>query len=139
MTKSYIKLYGPPVMEGLQALEKIALSITSKDNSLSYYHACLPREAISAWQAPTEDPMMRYDDYMQRYYNMYNEDCVLLYKGLEKEVKNKLISKSGHTLGEYDFYFEWIIEPKDKDLFNLIKIIDTEMKTLNLRYSIVTK
>jgi hypothetical protein len=106
---------------------------------LSYYHACLPREAISAWQAPSEDPMMRYDDYMQRYYNMYNEDCVLLYKGLEKEVKNKLISKSGHTLGEYDFYFEWIIEPKENDLFNLIKMIDTEMKTLNLRYSIVTK
>lgn len=140
MVKSYIKLYGPPVTEGIRALEKIAIETTSKI-PMSYYHACLPNAIIDTWQGPTdrEELTGKYGETMLNYYKIYNDECEYLFNELEKEKQNKLISKSGHMLGDYDFFFEWQTKPREEDIFNLIKKIDDAMKTINLRYSIVTK
>ena len=51
----------------------------------------------------------------------------------------KLISKSGWTLGDFDFYFEWASQPTIKQLQKLISKIDEVMKTLGCKYTITTK
>lgn len=148
MVKSYIKLYGPPVYDGLRELEKIAIEITSQV-PVAYYHACLPQSIIDSWQGPTDREELTdkdgatmgsyYDATMQKYFKTYSDECEYLFNELKKEKKDKLISNAGHMLGEYDFFFEWLEEPKEEEIYNLIKKIDDSLKKLNLRYSIVTK
>jgi hypothetical protein len=41
MVKSYIKIYGPPILKVIQALEAGAVDI-SKTTSLKFSHKCLP-------------------------------------------------------------------------------------------------
>jgi len=47
-----------------------------------------------------------------------------LKKDIGPERRDKIISKSGEKLGEYDFFFEWFKTPNVDELNNLIKMID---------------
>ncbi|UCH01368.1 MAG: hypothetical protein JSV20_05665 [Candidatus Bathyarchaeota archaeon] len=58
---------------------------------------------------------------------------------LRKEIEVDLISKSGETLGEHDFYFEWAREPTYQELDDLIKKIDEALRPLGCKYTIITK
>jgi hypothetical protein len=58
---------------------------------------------------------------------------------LSVERCNNIISKSGESLGDYDFFFEWFKKPTMDELNLLIEKIDEALEPLNVRYSITTK
>jgi hypothetical protein len=51
----------------------------------------------------------------------------------------KLISASGHTLGDYDFFFEWARDPTWEDVKDLVSKIDKAFEPLGCKYTITTK
>ena len=123
-TVSYIKVYGPPVHEAIKALEKIAID---------FPEVCINNTIISGTP-----------DLITQYYTQGESNIAFSYF---KEVNNqvtaercdKLISKSGVKLGDYDFYFEWFQKPTADQVNDLIKKIDKEFKKLGVTYTITTK
>lgn len=121
MVKSYIKIYGPPLFEALRALEKIAVETPE----VSYF--------VQTMQF-TDIPYVRED--LETYIDRL-EDAVNI--EVPSRRRGKLISKSGVTLGEYDFFFEWVVEPDLDKIDDLIKRIDEAMKPLGCMYTVTTK
>jgi len=120
MTKSYVKIYGPPVAKALHALEKVAVETPE----VSFY--------TSTMAFTPEIPLVevRAEEYLRIY---------SIAEAVPKKRREKLISKSGATLGEYDFFFEWLIEPDLERVENLINKIDEALKPLGCRYTITTR
>ena len=90
MARSYIKISGPSLLKGFQALEKIAVQL-SKETAMRFYSAMTPQMPFDAL-GETEA-----------------EDIHILPGFVEMPTaeKVKLISKSSRMLGDYDFFFEW--------------------------------
>ena len=117
--KSYIKLYGPSILRAIRALEKVATEMPE----CSIWHQAMP---------PTL-PYVGYDDpVFTRYLETFPGE-------VPKEVAHKMISKSGHTLGDYDFFFEWHVEPTWEQVQNLIEKVDKALKDTGCFYTITTK
>jgi hypothetical protein len=122
--RSYVKLYGPPVFEAIQELQKIAVD--------------MPEVCIMDQLFKNQSPSL------QAAAVGTSQDMTMLYferigKPITVERCNKIISDSGEMLGEYDFFFEWFEKPDFDKLRELIKKIDKRLEPLNVRYSIVTK
>jgi len=128
--RSYIKIYGPPILEAIKELEKVAVDmpevcimeyVIQKDLS--------PRMArdLGGEKVETFDATIP-GFFMQR-------------TGVVVPVKrcHSIISKHGQKLGEYDFFFEWHEEPETAQLNDLIKKIDDALKPLGCLYTITTK
>ena len=58
---------------------------------------------------------------------------------ISEERCNTLISKSGESLGEYDFYFEWFTKPTVAQVEDLIEKIDEALAPLGVKYTLTTK
>jgi hypothetical protein len=56
----------------------------------------------------------------------------------EKRCGN-IISKSGEKIGDFDFVFEWFMEPKMEQVNMLIGRIDEALEPLGVKYTITTK
>ncbi|MCJ7631774.1 hypothetical protein MUP77_05170 [Candidatus Bathyarchaeota archaeon] len=54
-------------------------------------------------------------------------------------VTHPSVSKSGHELGEYDFFFEWAERPSWEQMRDLISRIDKALAPLGCRYTLVNK
>jgi len=54
-------------------------------------------------------------------------------------IEDELISKSGWSLGDCDFYFEWERKPGFEELMELIELIDDVLARVNCKYTTVTK
>ena len=118
--KSYIKLYGPSVMKGLRALEKVAAEMPE----CSFWHAAMPMTLS----------YMGYDD------SAHDEFFARWgYTGAQRERLHRMISKSGHTLGDYDFFFEWHTDPTWEQIQTLIEKTDEALKDTGCTYTITTK
>ena len=56
--------------------------------------------------------------------------------GLPAEISvesyDKIISKSGERIGEYDFFFEWFTEPTMEQVNDLMEKIDETLAPLHL-------
>jgi hypothetical protein len=128
--RSYIKIYGPPILEAIRELEKVAVDmpevcvmdyVIQKDLS--------PRMArdLGGDTVKTADVAVS-GFFMQR-------------TGVVVPVKrcHSIISKHGQKLGEYDFFFEWHEEPETAQLNDLIEKIDNALKPLGCLYTITTK
>jgi hypothetical protein len=116
--KSYIKIYGPPILKALEELEKVAGEIPEISFYYHYILGFIPvgKSAVPPFQ---EEPL-----------------------GLGEKYKAKpktAVSKSGYTLGDYDFFFEWAKEPDGEQLRNLIKKIEKVLTPLGCKYTITTK
>jgi hypothetical protein len=115
--KSYVKIYGPPIVKAFRALEKIAA--TSPEVLIaSYFHALTP--------SPTAA------DELEDYFNSFGVP-------VPEYRRSQLISSSGHMLGENDFFFEWARDPTWKDLEELIGKIDEALSPLGCKYTIITR
>lgn len=128
MTKSYIKIYGPPVLKSLKALVKVAADMSKK--TAIHYHSVLE---------PTM-PVYPASDF-GRYGLRLIEPGVPSETDLEipEEERLKLISRSGDTIGEYDFFFEWVEHPTKQQVQELIGMIDEALADCGCRYSITTR
>ena len=123
MAKSYIKVYGPPILKAVRALEKVAVEF-SKTTTIRHYDIL----------TPTPDYVIDAERYMSGY-----AQYLLPEIQMPVEEKVKLISGSSDTLGEYDFFFEWGKEPTKQEVLELISKIDEALSDCGCRYTIVTK
>lgn len=126
--KSYIKLYGPPVLKAIEALEKMSIN--------------MPKVCIMDPFLMVQPDVMYRDEGHGRLDRIVPGGVYDYFKGygeITKERCNTIISKKGDQLGEYDFFFEWMKKPSMEELRKLIAKIDEELEPLGIRYSIVTK
>ena len=128
MAKSYIKIYGPPILKSLKALEKVAAEM-SKKTTMRYYSVLVPQLPFYS-----SGDLGSYD-YVRREY----VGGILADIDMTEQEKVKLVSRAGDTLGEYDFFFEWEKEPSKQQVEELISMIDEALADCGCRYTIVTK
>lgn len=116
--KSYIKIYGPPLLKALSELEKVAGEMSG---IAFYYHYILGFIPIGrSTSAPSDEELL----------------------GIGEKYKTQskaLVSKSGYTLGDFDFFFQWEKEPDGQQLRDLIEKIENALAPLGCKYTITTK
>ena len=114
---SYVKIVWPPIHDAIIALEKIAVDLPQ---------ICVMDHAIleNVSKSIASDIGGWFDN---RGVTVPIERC------------NDIISKSGESLGEYDFYFEWTKNPSSKDIMTLIEKIDAAFEQIGAKFSITTK
>jgi hypothetical protein len=115
--KSYIKVYGPPLLKAVRELEKVAVD---------FPEVCIMDTVIAAG-GPDFSTSEGIADFFGGAGDITVERC------------SNIISKSGESLGEFDFYFEWFVDPSTDQLNELIEKIDTALKPLKCMYTITTK
>ncbi len=122
-TTSFVKIYGPPVLKAIKAMEKIAVDMPE---------VCIMDTVI----AGTPDYLNAFSDpdYTGNYLRSIPDVA-----DVEVERCSNIISKSGERLGEYDFFFEWFTEPSMEQLNGLIQKIDEALEPLGCKYTITTK
>jgi hypothetical protein len=116
--KSYVKIYGPPIVKAIRTLEKIAAE-SSEVIIASYFDTITP------------GPFSSEED-LDEYISTLDFDIPI-------DRRSKIISKSGYTLGEYDFFFEWARDPTWEEIEELISKIDEALSPLGCNYTIVTR
>jgi hypothetical protein len=116
--KSYLKIYGPPLIKALTALEKIAAQ-KSLETMIRFSHILV-------------DPSLPF---------IWSDAGALLLQDVPISTieKQKLISKAARTIGEYDFFFEWSVKPTFKQIHELIEKVDHALEPLGCKYTIITK
>ena len=115
--KSYIKIYGPPVLASLRALEALAIDT--------------PEVCIMDTIMAQELPELGQSDAVMDFFSNIGEITV--------ERCDNIISESGGALGENDFFFEWFVTPSQDQINELIQKIDDALAPLGARYTITTK
>jgi hypothetical protein len=116
--RTYVKIQGPPLGKALDELEKIA----KKMPKVTHYHFLVGYQGSPGSGDSLGDkyPMPTAPD-------------------LGDKVTHSLISKSGHLLGDYDFFFEWDEDPTWKEMRELISKIDKSFTKLRCKYELTTK
>ena len=122
--KSYIKIIGPPIAKTIKALEKIAVDMPEVCIMSVPIEATLGTPFADTGYGALDDPVS-----INRYFGseMPEEKC------------DKIISKSGESLGEYDFYFEWFKNPSMEEINMLIEKADKAVAETGANYTITTK
>jgi hypothetical protein len=127
---SYVKIYGPPLLTALKALEKIAIDMPE---------VCIMDTTIQSAVGAPEIPGASFG---AADISFDTPDGVIAFFGIDdisEERCNTLISKSGESLGEYDFYFEWFTKPTVAQVEDLIEKIDEALAPLGVKYTLTTK
>ena len=126
--KSYVKVYGPPLLKAIKALEKVAIDMPE---------VCIMDTSIAADLGVPQVLTSRSESTLASHEGIFN------YFGgegaISKERCSTIISKSGESLGEHDFYFEWFTRPTMKQVEDLIERIDKSLEPLGVKYTITTK
>jgi hypothetical protein len=136
--RSYIKIYGPPVYEAIKALEEIAIpmeEVCIMDTVIEMGGADLAEETEVGGlitQEQASPGMGFYPEAVAEYF-------VQRFGEIERERCENIISTSGQSTGEYDFYFEWFSDPTVNQLEDLIKKIDEALEPLGCKYTITTR
>lgn len=115
--KSYVRIYGPPLLKAIKALEKIAVNMPEVCIMDTMIDSSMP-------QFNTGEGVMNYFSFAG---NMSEKRC------------STIISKSGVKMGDFDFVFEWFKEPKMDQVNMLIEQIDEALAPLGVKYTIATK
>jgi len=123
LAKTYVRIYGPPLMKALQALEGVAVE-ASKEKEVKFSHKCIPYP--TRMQADNRD----WQNYLNNLKNTY-VDCY---------EPAKIISDAKQLLGEHDFMFEWVEKkPTMKQLESLIEKIDKALTGVGVHYTLTTE
>ncbi len=113
--KSYIKIFGPPIVEAVKALEKVAVDMPE---------VCIMNTEFTLGPPLAGEPLINY----------FGGPGVI-----SEERCGNIVSKSRESLGEYDFFFEWFRKPTKDDLHSLMVKIDDALSEVGVRYTITTK
>ncbi len=111
--KAQIRIYGPPLLESIRALERVAVESP---------HFCLTNPVIIHG-----DPITQTADWVYNYFKERGK--------VEYERCGKLLAPAGE-LGKYDFVFVWMVEPNTEGVNRLIESIDEALKPLGSQYTI---
>jgi hypothetical protein len=145
---SYIKIYGPPVYDAIQALETVAVDLPEVCIMDTFISKNLPEGSTEEHERTEQIGGTSYDrdqpfsdteseidlgPYALSYFSSLSN------VEITRERCDTIISKSGQELGDYDFFFEWFKNPTNEELGMLIKKIDEALKPLNCKYTITTK
>ncbi len=127
--RSYIKIYGPPVYEAIQALKKLAIDMPEVCIMDPIMRTTIRGEPPSetAYGVPGADDVSIVRSYFLDVGDVPTERC------------STIISKSGERLGEYDFFFEWFTRPTMEQLNELLRKVDKAMAEVGVRYTLTTK
>jgi hypothetical protein len=131
--RSYVTIYGPPVLDAIKELEKLAIDMPQvciMDQVILKDLSPSTARDIGGWAVKTTDviPGDVGPFFVQRTGAMVPvERC------------HSIISKHGEMLGEYDFFFEWFEEPSMEQLKHLIEEIDNALEHLGCYYTITYK
>jgi hypothetical protein len=117
--KTYVRIYGPPLMEALDELQKIAGGMPK----VTHYHFM-----ANYMPLPFPEPTVS-----------GGPGAILPSPAVPKKVTEPLISKSGHTLGDHDFFFEWTEDPSWDQMRELVSKIDKAFTRLGCKYTLSTK
>jgi len=115
--RSYVKLEGTAVKEGIKALEQLALG--------------MPEVCIMDLFIQSEAPMFNTQTGLLNYFAAEGE-------AMEKRCAT-IVSKSGVKLDGYDFVFEWFVNPKKEQMDMLTKKMGEVLTPLGLKYTIKSK
>jgi hypothetical protein len=125
---SYIKVLEPPLLKAIKELEKI---------SFDFPQVCIMDEAImqNIPKSLARDlgGIVEYTDQVMGFF--YRRTGVKI----KIERCKNIISDANETLGEYDFFFEWVEPPNMEQIQDLIKKIDKSLMPLGCFYTITTK
>jgi hypothetical protein len=121
MVRSYVKIYGPPIMKAIRALEGVAVDL-NKTAEVTFSHKCVPYP--------------RYTQQDQRDWQSYLTTLKRTYVDCYEPAR--MISEAHEMLGENDFFFEWKDPPTKRQLENLIAKIDDVLTGLGCNYTIKT-
>jgi hypothetical protein len=130
--RSYIKLYGPQVLKAIKALERISVEIPD----VSIMNTIVWREIagrISMELSKSSPGLIAMIAELAM--NYFTASSI----SLPAERSSSILSRSGGSLGEYDFFFEWSKKPDLEQLYKLIEKIDEELAHLGCSYTITTK
>ncbi len=128
--KSYIKIFGPPHLEALIELEKIAVDMPQ----VCIWDTLISRDIPSHLAKDVGGITVKRAraDWVGTYYERHSVVIPV-------ERCQSIISSSGDLLGEYDFFYEWLEGPSAEQLNLLIENIDGALESLGCRYTITTK
>jgi hypothetical protein len=126
---SYIKIFGPPYLEAIKELEKMAIDLPE---------VCIMDFVISSDISPKlAKELGGYSEESSKIVSEY------FFKTLSTRVPvercQTIISKSGVSLDGYDFVFEWPRKPTRKQIEDLVERIDEALAPLGVMYTINTK
>ena len=122
MAKSYVRIYGPPLLKAIKSLEGVAVEMANK-TAVKFSHKCVPYP--TRMQSDRND----WNTYLQNMQKTY-KDCY------EPE---KIISDASMTLGDYDFVFEWTSKPSLQQIEELIAKVDTALADVGVLYTMTTE
>lgn len=122
MVKSYIRIYGPPLLKAIKVLEGVAVDM-SKKTEVKFSHKCVPYP--TRLQSDKND----WNAYLKNMQKTYT-DCY------EPE---KIISDASMTLGDYDFVFDWTSKPSIAKIEDLIAVVDTALAEVGVLYTMTTE
>lgn len=103
--RSFIKIYGPPLLKVVKALEKIVVDMPE---------VCMMNTIISDAISSSID-FRETESVMSDFQPLGNITITRC---------ESIISKSGVMLGDYDLFFEWLTEPTMDQLNDLVEKID---------------
>jgi hypothetical protein len=116
--RSYVKLEGNAIKDGVKALENLALTMPE---------VCIMNSIIES-QRPLFNTMTG----TLEYFRVSGEEA------MEKRCAT-IVSKSGVKLDGYDFVFEWFTNPNKEQADMLVKKIGEVLTPLGLKYTIKSK
>jgi hypothetical protein len=125
--KSYVKLFGPPLSKAIIALRKVALD---------FPEVCIMDTGIAA-ELPSIGGSVSGGG------SLGSVPGIMTFFGgagaISEDRCDTIISKSGESLGEYDFYYEWFQKPTVAQVEDLIMKIDEALTPTGVRYTLTTK
>ena len=122
MAKTYVRLYGPPLMKALNALEGVAVEL-SKTTEVKFSHKCIP------YPTRTQTDKRDWNTYLNTLKNTY----------VECYEPQKIISDAKQIMGDEDFMFEWTEKPTMKQVEDLIGRIDEALAGMGVLYTLKTE
>lgn len=128
--KSYVKIYGPPLGKAIEALRKVAIEtpeVCIMDPGIAAAMDVPSAGGMGMAGGATLDSMEGIQTFFGGAGSITEERC------------DTIISKSGESLGKYDFYYEWFQKPTVAQVEDLITKIDEALADVGVRYTLTTK
>lgn len=119
MVRTYVRIFGPPILKAIKALEGVAVEM-NKSEPVKFSHKCIPYPRF------TQQDSREWRSYIQTLEKTY-VDCY---------EPSKLISDAKEMLGDSDFFFEWRDKPTMNQIELLIGKIDEALKGIGCFYAL---